>query len=77
VNDRGGGVKGYAEGAAVFAMCGGASPRIGCGFPYHSGPHRVKLGVSQGRPEVRLIERAGIVRRDLRWSRPRGFIWIS
>jgi hypothetical protein len=32
------------------AVRGGAGPRIGLGFRYHSSPHGVKLGVSQGGP---------------------------
>src|ERR1035441_1686025 len=34
--------------------------RLG-GFRYHSSPHGVGLGVSQGRPEVWLVERAGVI----------------
>ena len=47
-------------GAVGFAVRGGAGPgvivRMGC----HSCPDRVKLGVAQGRPEARRIERAGV-----------------
>ena len=48
-------------GPVASAVRGGAGPRIGFGFRYHSSPQGVKLGVSQGRPEVRLVERAGVI----------------
>ena len=45
----------------IPAVRGGAGPPVPLGFGYHSRTHGVKLGVSQCRPEVRLVERAGII----------------
>jgi len=38
-----------------------AGPRIGEGIIHHTGPNGVKLGITQGRPEVRRVQGAGIV----------------
>jgi len=43
------------------AVSGGARPREGFGFRYQAGADRVQLGVAQGGPEVRRVQRAGIV----------------